>query len=101
VKLALLLALALAPGDTALEAIQQGFVVAMAQMACDNGDLFACQAAAMAGKDPAHLQTVMTQIVTNARKACAANSESIECDLLRELDRTATEVMAKHHYQRT
>ena len=97
----LLLALALAPGDTALEAIQQDLVVEMAQSACDKGDLFACESAAMAGKDPRQLQVVMTQIVTEAQKACVANSESFECDLLRELDRTASEVLEKHRYHRT
>ena len=95
------LLLAIAPGDTALEAIQQGFVVEMAQTACDGGDLFACESAAMAGKDPAHLQATMTGIVKEAQKACSANSESFECDLLRGLDRTAAEVMEKHRFHRT
>lgn len=95
------LLLALTPGDTALEAIHQGLVVEMAQAACHQGDLFACKSAAMAGKDPSHLQAVMTETIEEAQKACTANSESMECDLLRGLDQTATEVLEKHRYRHT
>jgi hypothetical protein len=93
--------LVVSPGNTALEAFRQGLTSEMAQTACKSGDLFACKSAAMARRDPGHLQAVMTQIVEDAQQACSANPQSSECDLLRELDRTATQVLEKHRYRRT
>lgn len=93
--------LTVAPGDTALEAIHQGLVIEMAHNACDKGDLFACESVERAGSDSAHLQAVMIRIVEDAQKTCTANPDSFECDLLLNLDRTASEVLEKHHYHRT
>ena len=88
-------------GDTALDAVRQGLGPEMAQEACKEQEPYGCEAAALAKKDPARLQRVLEDIIRDSQDGCRDDAVSDDCDLLRNMDATASKVLAKHRFKRT